>query len=54
MVKEMIRQRALELGIASGQKGDAKLGQAAGILEELMTGPDFADFLTLASYDLLD
>jgi hypothetical protein len=33
---------------------DEKLRQAAKVLEELTTSKDFADFLTLASYDLLD
>ena len=48
MVKDMIHHRASELG------GDEKLRQAAKILEELTTSEDFAEFLTLASYDLLD
>ena len=48
MVKDMIHHRASELG------GDEKLRQAANILEELTTSEDFAEFLTLASYDLLD
>jgi len=54
MVKEMIRQRASELGTASGKNDDEKLRQAAKILEELTISREFADFLTLASYDLLD
>jgi malate synthase len=48
MVKEILRQRAAELG------NDEKLRQAAGVLEELTTSREFAEFLTLASYDLLD
>jgi malate synthase len=48
MVKEIIRKRAAELG------NDEKLRQAAKLLEELTTSRDFAEFLTLASYDLLD
>ncbi len=52
MVKEIIHSRAAELGGKSG--GDKKLQQAARVMEELSTSPDFADFLTLASYDLLD
>jgi malate synthase len=52
MVKEMIRQRAAELGAESGN--DEKLRQAARVLEELTTSREFAEFLTLASYDLLD
>ncbi len=52
MVKEIIRQRAAELGAESSN--DEKLRQAAGVLEELTTSREFAEFLTLASYDLLD
>ena len=52
MVKEIIHQRAAELGEGSGD--DEKLGQAVRVLEELTTSKEFADFLTLASYDLLD
>ena len=48
MVKEILRQRAAELG------NDEKLRQAAVVLEELTTSREFAEFLTLASYDLLD
>jgi malate synthase len=50
MVKEIIHQRAGELGAGK----DEKLRQAAKVLEDLTTSPDFAEFLTLASYDLLD
>jgi malate synthase len=52
MVKEIIHQRAAELGKGSGK--DEKLRQAARVLEELATSKEFAEFLTLASYDLLD
>jgi malate synthase len=52
MVKEIIHQRAAELGGMSGS--DEKLRQAAGVLEDLTTSREFAEFLTLASYDLLD
>jgi malate synthase len=52
MVKEIIRKRALELGAALGN--DDKLRQAGRVLEELTTSHEFAEFLTLASYDLLD
>jgi hypothetical protein len=48
MVKEIIRKRAAELG--NGEK----LRQAAKLLEDLTTSKEFAEFLTLASYDLLD
>ena len=56
MVKEIIRQRAAELGAELGAKSsnDEKLRQAARVLEELTTSREFAEFLTLASYDLLD
>ncbi len=52
MVKEIIHHRAAELSGKSGN--DEKLRQAAKVLEDLTTSPDFAEFLTLASYDLLD
>ncbi len=51
MVKKIIHERAAELG---GNKNDKKLQQAAAVLEELTTSREFAEFLTLASYDLLD
>ncbi len=56
MVKEIIHQRAAELGGESGNEAgeSEKLRQAAGVLEELTTSREFAEFLTLASYDLLD
>jgi malate synthase len=56
MVREIIHQRASELGAESGAKAsnDKKLRQAARVLEELTTSHEFAEFLTLASYDLLD
>ena len=54
MVKEIIHQRAAELGGMSGNNNDEKLRQAAHVLEELTTSREFAEFLTLASYDLLD
>jgi hypothetical protein len=41
-----------EAGGVSGS--DEKLRQAARVLEELTTSREFAEFLTLASYDLLD
>jgi malate synthase len=52
MVREIIHQRAAELG--SNNNNDEKLRQAADLLEELTTSQEFAEFLTLASYDLLD
>ena len=53
MVTEIIHQRATELG-AQGNDDGEKLRQAARVLEELTTSREFAEFLTLASYDLLD
>jgi malate synthase len=50
MVKEIIHHRASELGSSN----EEKLRQAARLLEDLTTNPEFAEFLTLASYDLLD
>jgi malate synthase len=50
LVKEIIHHRAAELGSAK----DEKLRQAAKVLEDLTTSAEFAEFLTLASYDLLD
>ena len=52
MVKQIVHQRAAELGKGLGE--DEKLQQAARVLEELTTSKQFAEFLTLASYDLLD
>ncbi len=51
MVKQIVHQRATELGRGPGN--DEKLQQAARLLEELTTSSQFAEFLTLASYDLL-
>jgi|SRR5208337_1311302 len=50
MVEKIIHERAAELG----SNHDKKLQQAARVLEELTTSQEFAEFLTLASYDLLD
>ena len=47
IVKEIIHQRA-------GELGSNEMRQAARVLEELTTSQEFAEFLTLASYDLLD
>jgi len=52
MVKEVIHQRVAELAKRSGN--DEKLRQASKVLEDLTTSREFAEFLTLASYDLLD
>ena len=48
LVKQVIHERAAEL------RGDRQLQKAAQLLETLMTGKEFPEFLTLASYDLLD
>ena len=52
MVKKIIRQRSSEL--SAQLENDEKLQQAAKLLEDLTTSREFAEFLTLASYDLLD
>ena len=51
MVKQILEDRISEL---QADGNDRKLRQAAQILDSLMTGKEFPDFLTLASYDLLD
>jgi len=48
LVKQVIKDRATEL------RGDQQLQKAAQVLEGLMTSKEFVEFLTLASYDLLD
>jgi malate synthase len=48
MVGEMIQERAAQLGT------DEKMRQAAKILKDLTTSQEFPEFLTLASYELLD
>ncbi len=48
LVRQVIHARAAEL------RGDRQLQRAAQLLETLMTGKEFPEFLTLASYDLLD
>jgi len=48
LVKEVMNERVSELG------GGRALHEAAQLLETLMTGSEFPEFLTLASYDLLD
>ena len=52
MVKEIIQRRAAEL--RAEMENDEMPRQAAEILEELTTSQEFAEFLTLASYALLD
>ncbi len=52
MVKEIIQHRAGEL--SAELENDEKLRQAAQVLEELTTSHEFAEFLTLASYELLE
>jgi len=57
LVKEIIHQKAAELGNNNdnnNNNNDEKLQRAARVLEELTTSREFAEFLTLASYDLLD
>ena len=53
LVKQIVRDRAAELQ-AKDAGGDGRLQQAAQILDGMMTGKEFPEFLTLRSYDLLD
>ena len=53
LVRQMVHERVAELQ-AKDTSGDGRLKQAAHVLEGLMTAKEFPDFLTLASYDLLD
>jgi hypothetical protein len=48
----MIRARVTEM--AAGGRSAKQIDQAAMILEGLATSREFAEFLTLASYELLD
>jgi len=58
LVKEITRGRTAELQSsrpkAEASRPDPRLQQAAQLLDNLMTGKEFPEFLTLASYDLLD
>jgi malate synthase len=53
LVKQIVRDRAAELQAKDGGR-DRRLQQAAQILEGMMTGKEFPEFLTLGSYDLLE
>ena len=53
MVKQILRERTAELQ-AKDTSGDGRLQQAAQVLDTMMTVEEFPEFLTLASYDLLD
>ncbi len=56
-VKGIARTRTAELQEEVSGKtshGDRRLQQACEVLEGLMTGAEFPEFLTLATYDLLD
>ncbi len=53
MVKQILRERIAELQ-ARDTSGDGRLQQAGQVLDRMMTGEEFPEFLTLASYDLLD
>jgi malate synthase len=53
LVKQIVRDRVAELQ-AKDSGADGRLQQAAQILDGMMTGKEFPEFLTLASYDLLD
>src|SRR5580704_6802459 len=48
LVRQIVRERVAELG------NSPALQQAAQILDDLMTGTEFNEFLTLASYDRLE
>ncbi len=52
-MKQIIHERVAELQ-GNAPRPDRQLQQAAQVLETLMTSREFAEFLTLASYDLLD
>ena len=54
MVKKIIHDRAAELEATGAQGANNAMQKAAQLLDALMTGKEFPDFLTLASYDLLD
>ena len=57
MVKQIIRDRVAELQATEPQgksSHDGRLEQAGQLLDTLITGKEFPEFLTLASYDLLD
>jgi len=55
LVKQIIHDRVAELQASdAGNKADGRLQQAGQLLENLMTGKQFPEFLTLASYELLD
>ncbi len=54
MVKKIIHDRAAELEATVAQGANNATQKAAQLLDTLMTGKEFPDFLTLASYDLLD
>ena len=51
LVRQILRERVSDL---VGEGGEGRWRPAAQILDTLMTGKEFPDFLTLASYDLLD
>jgi malate synthase len=53
LVRQIVRERVAELQ-SKDTSGDGRLQQAAQVLEGLMTAKEFPEFLTLASYDLLD
>ena len=57
LVKQIIRDRVSELQAGEPQNqasGDGRLQQAGKLLDDLATSKEFPEFLTLASYDLLD
>ncbi|MGA9526880.1 MAG: malate synthase A [Terriglobales bacterium] len=53
LVRQIIHERVAELQ-GKAPRADRQLQKAAQVLETLMTSREFPEFLTLASYDLLD
>ncbi|MGB9195314.1 MAG: hypothetical protein WCB53_00165 [Terriglobales bacterium] len=53
LVRQILRDRTAELQ-AKDAGSDGRLQQAAQVLDGMMTGKEFPEFLTLASYELLD
>ena len=53
LVRQILRDRTAELQ-AKDAGSDGRLQQAAQVLDGMMTGKEFPEFLTLGSYELLD
>jgi len=52
--RKLTRQLVQEMISEQVSKTGRERGLAAGLLEKLMTGPEFPEFLTLLAYDYLD